>query len=46
MVDNRDGNDSNPGGTPPESEYESANDATTTLDDIYASIDTDLLVSS
>ena len=32
--------------TPAESEYDSANDANFTLDDIYASIDTDLLVSS
>ena len=41
MVNDRDGNDSDPGGTPEESEYESADEGNITLDDIYASMDTD-----
>ena len=46
VVDDRDGNDSDPGGTPSESEYDSGNDANIALDDIYASMDTELLMSS
>jgi hypothetical protein len=45
VVDDRDGNNSDPGGTPAEFEYDSA-DANIALDNIYASMDTELLLSS
>ena len=46
MVDDRDSNDSDPGGTPPESDYVSTDEGDFTFDDIYASMDANLLVSS
>ena len=45
LVEDRNGNDSDPGGTPPESEYNSAT-ANIALDDIYTSMDTELLLST